>query len=72
MRLFFLFDSNWAFHPIADVLRPQRDGVVGRVRLGTSPITLREVPSSKIRFSTHAVRITADLPKSDKTEIAPK
>ena len=56
--------SVWAFRPIADVLCPESHGI-GRALLGMSPRTLREVRSSKRRFSIGAVRIVADLPKSD-------
>ena len=57
--LFFFRSDLGAFQPIADVLPPPIHGV-GRALLGMSSPTLREVPSSKIRFSTGAVRITAD------------
>ena len=63
MVLFFV-DSILAIEPIVDVLRPQSHGV-GRSLLGISPRTLREVPRSKISFSTGAVRIIADWPKTD-------
>jgi len=55
---FFFFHSIFAFQPVVDVLRPQRHGI-GRALLRTKSPTLREVPRSKIRFSTGAVRITA-------------
>ena len=46
--------------------RPQSDGF-GRALLGMSAHNFREIPSSRIRFSTTvvAVRIVADNPKSD-------
>ena len=57
-------DSIWAFHPFADILRPQSHGSAARLLFGMSSPTLN---SSKIRFSIGAVRITADYswPKSD-------
>ena len=63
---FIVSDWIWAFQPIVDVLRSQSHGV-SRTFLGMSQRTLREVllRSSKILFSTSAVRIIPEQPKSD-------
>ena len=53
------FDSILAFQPIVNILRPQSHGI-GRVLLGISSLTLREVPNAKIRLSAGVVRIIAD------------
>ena len=59
MRFFYLLNSILAFQPIVDVLRPQSHGI-GRVLLGISSPTPREVPNGKFRLSTGAVRNIAD------------